>query len=208
MGILVRKQNPRNKIPSDIDVNKGLGPPDRYFVGKVKDSKNGVIVRDPKAFYFVLRLDQNGDDPIWTRCCRIAATALVRALDWYQHLPKLADDLEAKVEELEKPDIGTVKDLKDSLNHFHPRYEKTAQALDIANQLQDWIDNKCESHFPQAHVVIAKDMLTICVGEVAVWDSEAHSEEDFTLEFCKKEYVDFIGSIREIITGQEAEDEG
>lgn len=200
MGSLLRKQNPRNKIPNDTDVNQGLDLPHRYVVKRA-----GGFPTDPKAFYFVLRIDNDGDDPIWTRCCRIAARALYRALDWHQHLPKLAEDLEAKCEELETP-YTTVGELDDSLNHFHPIQQTTALALDITNQLQEWINNKCESHFPQAHVIIAQGNMTICIGDVAVWDSEAHNEDELNLDFCKKEYLLFIKSMREIITGQETED--
>lgn len=65
----------------------------RYIVQKA----DGTV--DPKAVYFVLRLDNHGDDPNHINACR-------RALRLYcceisTTLPKLANDLTALLEKLE-----------------------------------------------------------------------------------------------------------
>jgi hypothetical protein len=58
----------------------------RYVVKKA----DGTPV-DPRAEYFVLRLDEHGRDPIHIEACR--AAAMVYADMIAEHLPKLAADL-------------------------------------------------------------------------------------------------------------------
>lgn len=55
---------------------------------------------DPRAVYFVLRLDRYGDDPKWTAACRVAARSL--AMEIESHLPGLSRDLYALAEILER----------------------------------------------------------------------------------------------------------
>lgn len=53
-------------------------------------------------FYLVLRLDPEGDDPIWTKTCRAAAMYMVDLLDQHDHLPQLAEDLQALLQKYDK----------------------------------------------------------------------------------------------------------
>ena len=58
----------------------------RYFVSKV----SGEPI-DERAEYFILRLDEFGNDPIHIEACRKAAFAYTEAIK--EHLPNLASDL-------------------------------------------------------------------------------------------------------------------
>lgn len=77
----------------------------RYTISK----KSGKAI-DPRAEYFVLRLDEHGDDQKHIEACRIAIRAYAHAID--NHIPKLADDLlkrycgykERKVSKVIKPE--------------------------------------------------------------------------------------------------------
>ena len=72
----------------------------RYRVEKL----NGE--NDPRAFYFVLRLDWHGDDQTWIRCCRLAAECLWRLLLERNHLPGVARDLKQWLYDHPQTDIG------------------------------------------------------------------------------------------------------
>lgn len=64
----------------------------RYHIMKIpKEGTNVLIPTDPKAQYFVLRLDTGGSDPEHIKACRIAAHAYADAIQ--HHLPDLANDL-------------------------------------------------------------------------------------------------------------------
>jgi hypothetical protein len=71
-------------IPKKSDNPKGLHQ--RYHISK----SNGKPV-DPKAEYFVLRIDENGKDPKHIEACRKAV--ITYAENIRECLPELADDL-------------------------------------------------------------------------------------------------------------------
>ena len=71
-------------IPTYVENPKGLHQ--RYYVLKTNGEQT-----DPRAEYFVLRLDQFGTDPIHIAACRKAA--LVYANEIKDHLPELSADL-------------------------------------------------------------------------------------------------------------------
>ncbi len=64
--------SPAKLLPEQHENPDGLHR--RYKVEKVHGED------DPRAFYFVLRLDQYGDDPWWIDCCREAANHLCNAM--------------------------------------------------------------------------------------------------------------------------------
>lgn len=68
----------------------------RYRVEKL-DGEN-----DPEAVYLVLRLDQGGDDQIWTECCRRAAVFLGHTLAKFKHKPQLAEEITRLALELDE----------------------------------------------------------------------------------------------------------
>lgn len=69
------------------DKQKGLY--NRYTV--LKSDGSNV---DPKAEYFVLRLDDHGKDPVHIKACRQAV--LTYATIIRNHLPELSDDIFSK----------------------------------------------------------------------------------------------------------------
>lgn len=71
----------------------------RYAIAKA----NGQPV-DPRAMYFVLRLDGLGSDPAHIAACRRAIREYVLHIREFnvQHLWKLADDLETLVDNLDR----------------------------------------------------------------------------------------------------------
>lgn len=71
-------------IPKISENPKGLHQ--RYIVAK----SNGQPI-DPKAEYFVLRLDDNGNDPIHINACREAVITYAEKIQ--KHLPELGQDL-------------------------------------------------------------------------------------------------------------------
>jgi len=90
-----------SNIPTQIENPNGLHQ--RYFVakwinGREKNFGLPLEVRvqavDKKAEYFVLRLDEYGDDTEHLKACRIAAHAYADAIQ--HHLPELAKDLKEK----------------------------------------------------------------------------------------------------------------
>lgn len=75
----------------------------RYHVSKLGGGRN-----DPKAEYFVLRLDEGGSDPIHVRACRLAILTYADAIE--NHLPTLAAEIRTQYS---KDNIGTgLKKLK------------------------------------------------------------------------------------------------
>lgn len=66
----------------------------RYQIAKA----DGTPV-DPRGFYFVLRLDGLGDDPIHTAACRAAARVYAEQIR--EHIPQLADDLNLMLDRLD-----------------------------------------------------------------------------------------------------------
>ncbi len=86
-------------IPKKSDNPKGLHQ--RYIVAK----SNGKPV-DPKAEYFVLRVDKNGNDPKHIDACRKAV--LTYAENIRECLPELAQDLIDRYgsEQLILPDVS------------------------------------------------------------------------------------------------------
>lgn len=71
-------------IPKEINNHKGLNQ--RYIIKK----SNGQAI-DPKAEYFVLRLDKNGKDSVHMNACREAVITYAKNIQG--HLPELAEDL-------------------------------------------------------------------------------------------------------------------
>jgi len=87
-----------------------VGLENRYNVTKT----NGEPV-DPKAVYFVLRLDAGGNDPYHIAACRKAVRGYVEHIVRVQrnssgadHLRRLADDLHRLVENLDYQDRSKV----------------------------------------------------------------------------------------------------
>lgn len=72
------------QLPTHAENPDGLHQ--RYIVSKT----NGKPV-DTNAEYFVLRLDDEGDDSKHIEACRIGALAYANAIK--DHLPKLAQDI-------------------------------------------------------------------------------------------------------------------
>lgn len=56
---------------------------------------------DPSAEYFVLRIDNRGDDQHWLRACRDALAVLCDSLDDMEHMPELSGDIRRELERLE-----------------------------------------------------------------------------------------------------------
>ena len=71
-------------IPNQEENPKGLHQ--KYIVSKA----NGKPV-DPRAEYFVMRLDEHGSDPKHIQACRKAV--LKYAFEIREHLPQLSNDL-------------------------------------------------------------------------------------------------------------------
>lgn len=71
-------------IPTKLENPEGLHQ--RYCVEKTNGERT-----DPRAEYFVMRLDKFGKDPIHIAACRKAV--LVYANEIKDHLPKLSQDL-------------------------------------------------------------------------------------------------------------------
>jgi hypothetical protein len=98
-----RKQSPLNRIPPDVD-------PLKSGYEKVGESRYVVQKRDGTSTgqedYFVLRLDNQGDDPIWIYACQLAARVLVETLDQYDHLPALCDALDKRLREYQQESDG------------------------------------------------------------------------------------------------------
>lgn len=61
---------------------------------------------DKEAIYFVLRVDQYGDDPKWTKACREALANMGRMLSARGHLPELARDILKLVSKIEEEIIA------------------------------------------------------------------------------------------------------
>jgi hypothetical protein len=74
----------QSMIPTQTENPKGLHQ--RYIVSKV----SGEPV-DPRAEYFVLRVDEHGSDSRHVNACRIAVLAYAHEIEHY--LPELASDL-------------------------------------------------------------------------------------------------------------------
>lgn len=74
-----------------------LGLHQRYAITKA----DGAAC-DPQAVYFVLRLDNQGDDDAHIRACRAAADAYYDAVQrgGYLHLMSIANELKALVQQL------------------------------------------------------------------------------------------------------------
>ncbi len=72
------------QLPTHIENPDGLHQ--RYNVSKT----NGEPV-DANAEYFVLRLDDEGDDNKHIKACRIGVLAYANAIK--EHLPKLSEDI-------------------------------------------------------------------------------------------------------------------
>lgn len=70
-------------FPSQAENPNGLYQ--RYNVTKVDGEE------DPKAQYFVLRIDAFGDDPNHLEACQMAARVYAHQIKW--HIPQLAADL-------------------------------------------------------------------------------------------------------------------
>lgn len=84
-------------IPTREDNPGGLHQ--RYRVEKVCGRT------DPDAVYLVLRLDNKGDDPAWTKACRMAARQLALQLQNAQgalHLRQMGRELQSLVSDIEK----------------------------------------------------------------------------------------------------------
>lgn len=72
------------KLPTQEENPKGLHG--RYIIDKV----NGEPM-DDRAEYFILRLDEFGNDPIHIAACLKAVTTYAKEI--YPYLPQLAEDL-------------------------------------------------------------------------------------------------------------------
>lgn len=81
-----------NSLPTLRERPDGLHQ--RYAVRKLYGDN------DPRAQYFVLRLDEHGDDKVWLECCRDAALHLCDKLDARGHLPLVAHDLRKFLESI------------------------------------------------------------------------------------------------------------
>lgn len=95
------------KIPTQTENPNGLHQ--RFLIKKIVGIEKGkldysdrnggnrrpdkIITKDvdPKAEYFVLRMDKNGSDPVHIEACRKAV--LVYAEEIKNHLPQLSEDL-------------------------------------------------------------------------------------------------------------------
>ena len=73
-----------SKLPSQDENPKGLH--ERYTVSKTSGEP-----LDERAEYFILRLDEFGNDPNHIAACRKAAVTYAREI--YPHIPQLAEDL-------------------------------------------------------------------------------------------------------------------
>lgn len=71
----------------------------RYVVSKADGSAT-----DPRAFYFVLRLDEFGTDPEHIAACRCAARCY--AANAPKHLAKMAKELNDMLDAFGAPKIG------------------------------------------------------------------------------------------------------
>ncbi len=84
-------------IPTENENPHGLHQ--KYEITKA----NGDPV-DPLATYFVLRIDNNGDDPFHAECCRAAAREYCESIfrERLDHpLRRVADDLWELLDEIE-----------------------------------------------------------------------------------------------------------
>jgi hypothetical protein len=96
-----RKEMPQ-ETNSEVPIEQ-RGLYGRYQIMHTDCVQDGPI--DIKGYRFVLRLDKRGSDPKWTEICRYAARKLVKRLRKEKHLLKLADELWAKIKELEAEEI-------------------------------------------------------------------------------------------------------
>lgn len=91
-------------IPTQEQNPKGLHQ--RFYVEKL----NGET--DPKAEYFVLRLDNNGKDPNHINACRIGIQAYATAIEPF--IPELAKDLKERYP-AQQPVRKTLDEVKDEV---------------------------------------------------------------------------------------------
>jgi len=104
------KAQTQGLFPSKSDNPEGLYR--RYRVTKVDDTDGAA---DPRAMYFVLRIDRYGDDPFWIKSCRKALRKLSKELVGSSAHSKLGRDIRKLLKELknESDKKDTKKDSKD-----------------------------------------------------------------------------------------------
>ena len=84
-----------------------MTPAELEQIAKIQKADGSPV--DPKAFYFVLRIDQHGDDKVWIDCCREAVEHLAEALATREYLPELVVDLMGYLMATQRPDSPPLK---------------------------------------------------------------------------------------------------
>lgn len=83
-----QKENP-NGLHSRYEVKKIIP-----FIDRNGNQRYGTAATDPKAEYFILRLDLQASDINHLKACRIGVHAYADAIE--HHLPQLASDLRGR----------------------------------------------------------------------------------------------------------------
>lgn len=64
----------------------------------------------------------------------------------------------------------------------------TMQAFTVGQVLQAWFDERGDSNTHVVHVDAGATGVSLMVGDICVWDSEADDTEQLTAEYCLTDY--------------------
>lgn len=148
---------------------------------------------DPNARYFVLRLDPEAPDAQHAVACRIAARAYVAAAP--AHMAKVAEELERELDQFDLNGKQHPTDPIAFMDKLALRDGLMFKAARVAWALQKFIDEKQGGDMmPVANVHACYDSVSICVGEITVWNSDEDGYEP-TAEKCLEFYENYLKTL-------------
>lgn len=90
-----------------------------------------------------------------------------------------------------------IEALQHSLDHMRVDHETVVKAFDVAAQLTDWVNDRCQSTFPGVHVSVAKEWVSVSIGQFVVWDSEENGDDELNINDCLSEYCSEVMALNE-----------
>lgn len=66
--------------------------------------------------------------------------------------------------------------------------EITLKALEVADELQDWLDLSEGGTIPVAYVEVSGIHLFVKAGDTTVWEAGQDTEAELTADYCKEVY--------------------
>lgn len=109
---------------------------------------------------------------------------------------------------MDKSSTINVEQLLHDCNCLRPNHELVVAALGIADELQQWIDDRAQSAFQTIVVWVTRSTVSIALDPFVLWSSELHSGEDLSFDACLKRYREEVAGLMEPFLSKEKAIEG